>query len=84
MPGIRRSARPVAGSGMTEDPAISMEQANAIAALSASQRLRLAFIEFRVWFYGEVARKHVLERFEVATAAGTSALRSSKRGVTSH
>ena len=39
--------------------------------LSAAQRQRLAYIEFRVWFYGEVARKHVLERFEVATAAGT-------------
>lgn len=42
-----------------------------LATLSAAQRLRLAFIEFRVWFYGEVARKHVVERFEVATAAGT-------------
>ena len=41
------------------------------ATLSAAQRQRLAFIEFRVWFFGEVARKHVLERFEVATAAGT-------------
>ena len=39
--------------------------------LSAAQRQRLAYIEFRVWFYGEVARKQVLERFEVATAAGT-------------
>ena len=48
-----------------------MEQDNPLSALSAAQRLRLAFIEFRVWFYGEVARKHVLERFEIATAAGT-------------
>lgn len=39
--------------------------------LSAAQRQRLAYIEFRVWFYGQVARKDVLERFEVATAAGT-------------
>ena len=39
--------------------------------LSAAQRQRLAFIEFRLWFYGAVARKEVLERFEVATAAGT-------------
>ena len=39
--------------------------------LSAAQRQRLAYIEFRVWFYGEVARKDVLERFELATAAGT-------------
>lgn len=41
------------------------------AELSAAQRQRLAYIEFRVWFYGEVSRKDVLERFEVATAAGT-------------
>ncbi len=42
-----------------------------LAELSAAQRQRLAYIEFRVWFYGEVTRKDVLERFEVATAAGT-------------
>jgi len=56
---------------MTAETSVVMEQENTIATLSAAQRLRLAFIEFRVWFYGEVARKHVLERFEVATAAGT-------------
>ena len=39
--------------------------------LSAAQRQRLAYIEFRLWFYGAVARKDVIERFEVATAAGT-------------
>lgn len=39
--------------------------------LSAAQRQRLAYIEFRVWFYGTVARKDVLERFELASAAGT-------------
>lgn len=48
-----------------------MAQDNLLATLSAAQRQRLAFIEFRIWFYGEIARKHVLERFEVATAAGT-------------
>lgn len=48
-----------------------MMQDNLLGELSAAQRLRLAFIEFRIWFYGEIARKHVLERFEVATAAGT-------------
>ena len=56
---------------MTAETSVAMEQENTIATLSAAQRLRLAFIEFRVWFYGEVARKHVQERFEVATAAGT-------------
>ena len=31
--------------------------------LSAAQRQRLAYIEFRVWFFGEVTRKDVLDRF---------------------
>jgi hypothetical protein len=39
--------------------------------LSAAQRQRLAYIEFRVWFFGEVSRKNVLDRFGLATAAGT-------------
>ena len=39
--------------------------------LSATQRERLAFIEFRLWFLGEVTRKDILERFGIATAAGT-------------
>ena len=47
-----------------------MTSVSPLADLSAAQRQRLAYIEFRVWFYGEVARKEVLERFEVATAAG--------------
>ena len=43
----------------------------AIDQLSVAQRERLAYIEFRLWFFGEVTRKSVLERFGVATAAGT-------------
>lgn len=43
----------------------------AIEDLSPAQRERLAYIEFRLWFFGEVTRKSVLERFGVATAAGT-------------
>lgn len=43
----------------------------ALTDLSAAQRQRLAYIEFRVWFYGEVTRKNVLDRFDLATAAGT-------------
>lgn len=39
--------------------------------LSSAQRERLAYIEFRIWFFGEVTRKSVIERFGVATAAGT-------------
>lgn len=49
----------------------NMDIFNTLDSLSAAQRLRLSFIEFRLWFYGSVARKHVLERFEIATAAGT-------------
>ena len=48
-----------------------MTSTSLLTELSAAQRQRLAYIEFRVWFYGEVARKDVLQRFEVATAAGT-------------
>lgn len=48
-----------------------MPSQTVLAELSAAQRQRLAYIEFRVWFYGHVARKNVLERFEIATAAGT-------------
>ncbi len=39
--------------------------------LSSAQRERLAFIEFRLWFLGEVTRKDIIVRFGVATAAGT-------------
>jgi hypothetical protein len=39
--------------------------------LSPAQLQRLSYIEYRVWFFGEVARKDVLERFGLATAAGT-------------
>ena len=44
---------------------------SALSELSAAQRQRLAYIEFRVWFFGEVTRKDVLDRFGLATAAGT-------------
>jgi hypothetical protein len=48
-----------------------MPTPNVLSEISAAQRQRLAFIEFRLWFYGQVSRKEVLDRFEVATAAGT-------------
>lgn len=48
-----------------------MTTTTALNELSAAQRRRLAYIEFRVWFYGEVTRKNVLDRFDLATAAGT-------------
>lgn len=48
-----------------------MTVTTALNELSAAQRRRLAYIEFRVWFFGEVTRKNVLDRFDLATAAGT-------------
>lgn len=48
-----------------------MSNLKILSELSAAQRRRLTYIEFRVWFYGEVVRKDVLEHFELATAAGT-------------
>ena len=48
-----------------------MTTSNELNQLAAAQRQRLAFIEFRLWFFGEVVRKQVLERFDVATAVGT-------------
>ena len=39
--------------------------------LSPAQRERLAYIEFRIWFFGRVTRKDVLTRFGLASAAGT-------------
>lgn len=39
--------------------------------LPAAQRERLAFIEFRLWFLGNVTRKDVMDRFDIASAAGT-------------
>jgi WYL domain len=39
--------------------------------LPPAQRERLAYIEFLVWFLGCATRKDVLDRFGIATAAGT-------------
>lgn len=39
--------------------------------LNQAQRERLAYIDFRLWFFGEVGRPHVMERFGVAPAAAT-------------
>ncbi|PXX47466.1 WYL domain-containing protein [Undibacterium pigrum] len=44
---------------------------NLLTELPAAQRERLAFIEFRLWFLGKVTRKDVMERFDIASAAGT-------------
>ncbi len=39
--------------------------------LPAAQRERLAYIEFQLWFLGTVTRKDVMDRFGIASAAGT-------------
>ncbi|MFZ6775239.1 WYL domain-containing protein [Undibacterium sp. Ji83W] len=39
--------------------------------LPAAQRERLAYIEFQLWFLGTVTRKGVMDRFGIASAAGT-------------
>lgn len=39
--------------------------------LPPAQRERLAYIEFLIWFLGRATRKDVLDRFGIATAAGT-------------
>lgn len=51
--------------------ALPIAQQEALKELSAAQLRRLMFIEFRLWFYGQVRRKEVINRFGMATAAGT-------------
>lgn len=41
-----------------------------------AQRERLAFIEFRLWFLGDVSRKDLMERFGIAPAVATRDLAS--------
>ncbi len=48
-----------------------MKQKPQLETLSAVQRERLAYIEFRLWFLGEVSRADVIKRFGVASAAAT-------------
>lgn len=44
---------------------------NPLAQLSQAQQERLAFIDFRLYFLGEVARKHLQDKFGIAAAATT-------------
>ena len=39
--------------------------------ISQKQRDRLAYIEFRLWFLGDVSRKDLMERFGIAPAVAT-------------
>ena len=49
----------------TQGIARSLEQ------LSRAQRERLAFIEFRLWFLGDVRRQNLMDRFGIAPAVAT-------------
>jgi hypothetical protein len=44
---------------------------DALASLSLSQRERLAYIEFRLFFLGDVRRQDLMDRFGIAPAAAT-------------
>lgn len=44
---------------------------SAIDDLSQKQRDRLAYIEFRLWFLGDVCRRDLMERFGIAPAVAT-------------
>ena len=39
--------------------------------LSQKQRDRLAYVEFRLWFLGDVCRRDLMERFGIAPAVAT-------------
>ena len=39
--------------------------------LHPAQRERLAFIEFRLWFLGDVRRPDLMDRFDIAPAVAT-------------
>ena len=43
----------------------------AIDDLSQKQRDRLAYVEFRLWFLGDVCRRDLMERFGIAPAVAT-------------
>lgn len=47
------------------------ETSHSLDDLPPAQRERLAYIEFLIWFLGRATRKDVLDRFGIATAAGT-------------
>lgn len=47
------------------------ERSTLVNSMSTAQRERLAYIEYRLWFIGQVTRKDLLTRFGLATAAGT-------------
>ncbi len=45
-----------------------MNQPRRVESLSHAQRERLAYIDFRLYFFGEIGRADLIERFSVAPA----------------
>lgn len=54
---------------MDEEP--SATQPQRVESLSHAQRERLAYIDFRLYFFGEIGRPDLIERFGVAPAGAT-------------
>ena len=48
-----------------------MTQPQRVESLSHAQRERLAYIDFRLYFFGEIGRPGLIERFGVAPAGAT-------------
>lgn len=48
-----------------------MNQPQRVESLSHAQRKRLAYIDFRLYFFGEVGRPDLIDRFSVAPAGAT-------------
>ena len=48
-----------------------MTQSQRVESLSHAQRERLAYIDFRLYFFGEIGRPDLIERFGVAPAGAT-------------
>lgn len=48
-----------------------MNQLRRVESLSHAQRERLAYIDFRLYFFGEIGRPDLIERFSVAPAGAT-------------
>ncbi len=48
-----------------------MTQPQHIDSLSHAQRERLAYVDFRLYFFGEIGRPDLIERFGVAPAGAT-------------
>jgi hypothetical protein len=54
---------------LDEEPSVTQPQR--VESLSHAQRERLAYIDFRLYFFGEIGRPDLIERFSVAPAGAT-------------